>query len=216
MFEYDEQKALRSEAPALINEPGAYVGTILQCEHVKAQNSDAEFVRFMFRTQDGVTAWLNIFTKKKDGTEAFGVGYIHALMGLLGVQSMEAVPAKCRAWNGEVVTVSVIQKSRTSASVSFSGMRDRRYEDSNGVERVAYDPQIVRTFDPATHKTLTETKKNFEAKTVYRDVEAQVKAFEELKAKIEAERADSFESAPRHRETTTQQRVNDLPEDIPF
>lgn len=216
MFEYDEQKALRSEAPARITEPGAYVGTILQCEHVKAQNSDAEFVRFMFRTQDGVTAWLNIFTKKKDGTEAFGVGYIHALMGLLGVQSMKAVPAKCRAWNGEVVTGERYTEVENKRIGFVLGMRDRRYEDSNGVERVAYDPQIVRIFDPATHKTLTETKKNFEAKTVYRDVEAQVKAFEELKAKVEAERADSFESAPRHREPAAQQHVNDLPEDIPF
>lgn len=212
-FEYDEKKALRSEAPARITEPGAYVGTILQCELVKAKNSAAEFVRIWFQTTDDVTTWLNIFTKKKDGTEAFGVGYVMALMGLLGVQRMEAVPAKCRAWDNSMIDGERFLELEKKQIGFVLGMRDRKYTDANGFERIAYDPQIVRVFHPQTRKTITESRRNAEAKAVDQTVMAQIKAFEELKAKVEAERANAFESEPRAAQTTT---ADNLPSDIPF
>lgn len=208
MFEYDESKALRSEASSRIYEPGAYIGTILQAEHVKAHNSAAEFLRFMYRTDEGVIAWLTLFTKKKDGTEAFGLGYVHALMGLLGIQRMQAVPAQCRAMNGEVINGQRYVDLENKKIGFVLGMRDRKYTDENGFERIAYDPQIVRIFHPVTRKTITETKKNMEPKNVDRDVQAQKEAFEKLKAKNEAQRSAEFESQPR--------KAADTFEDAPF
>lgn len=215
MFQYDEQKALRSESSNRITEPGAYVGTILQAEHVTAHNSAAEYIRFMYRTDDGVSVWLSLFTKKKDGTEAYGVGYIHALMGLLGVQQMSAVQAKCRAWDGSVVDGFRYREVENKKIGFVLGMRDRKYTDANGFERIAYDPQIVRLFDPASRKTLTEIRRNLDPATmVDKTVQTQIEAFEKLKAKVEAERTAEFESSPRATEKTVS---NDpMADDFPF
>lgn len=202
MFEYDESKALRSEASSRITEPGVYVGTILQAEHVKATNSAAEYLRFMFRTDDGTTAWLTLFTKKKDGSEAFGVGYIHAMMGLLGIQRMQPVPAQCRAMNGDVISGQRYVELENKKIGFVLGMRDRKYTDNDGFERVTYDPQIVRVCQPVTLKTLSEVKKNMEARAVERDIQSQKEAFEKLKAKVESERSAGFESQHRKADAT--------------
>jgi len=96
-FEFNYDAAMSADRGGFITEGGVGVGVITKAKSFKTDGG-AGGVEFSIEDSQGKKAdFIRVYTKNKDGTDNFAKGKISALMGLLGLQSVEAVPDKQEA-----------------------------------------------------------------------------------------------------------------------
>jgi len=80
-----------------ISESGAYAGKIVECKPLQSTNSQAAGIELTFERSDGAQArFINIYTKKRDGTEAPGINQIHALLACTRQRSIDTWSQLCQ------------------------------------------------------------------------------------------------------------------------
>lgn len=90
-FTFNRDAAIKAGTSEYITESGVYVGKLTKAFET-AYDSGAVSITFDFVSKDEQKAsYLRIFTRKKDGTDAFGVNHICALMGLLRLTNADPV-----------------------------------------------------------------------------------------------------------------------------
>lgn len=91
MFEFDQSQAKAADRGGLIDSSGVYRGQLTKAL-VFTNDSGAGGVEFAFENDEGSSAdFIRVYTQKRDGGKAFGLGQIHSAMGLLGLDKLEAV-----------------------------------------------------------------------------------------------------------------------------
>lgn len=201
-FSCDASQAARVEASASINQSGAYVGQILQAESYMTTGG-AQMLRFMFQTAEKSSAWIDLCIGKKDGTDAFGIGYLHAILCVTGTQDAKIIPYRVYDRNGmakEGFRMLEIEKK----PVGFVLQREEEMYEKDGEQRIGYRMKLVRVFNAQTNQTASEMKQNKPA----RKIEAFLAQLKDKKVK---QAADNFETkqAPHAKHET-------VDDDIPF
>ena len=140
----DTKKANSVDAPRSISKTGKYVGTIAQAEMHETQ-SGANMLGLVFMGEDGSTTFLNLCLTTGDGKETFNMGVLHAMMHLLEVAEIQAVPAKVKNRKGEIENghrVPALEKKRI-------GLLLQRVDDVYN-DKQTYNLNVVSVFDPVT------------------------------------------------------------------
>lgn len=206
----DVNKAKAVDAPRTISKSGQYIGTIAQAEMHETQ-SGANMLGLVFMGEDGSTTFLNLCLTTGDGKETFNMGVLHAMMHLLEVAEIQAVPAKVKNRKGEIENghrVPALEKKRI-------GLLLQRVDDVYN-DKQTYNLNVVSVFDPVTGKTSHETQSGKEAKQIAQRLEKLTdrKTQRLLDWLASGGNATGFESA--NRELQSKNTVDDLGEDIPF
>lgn len=85
---FNAQSAKQADAPRAINTTGKYIGGILSAEMYDT-DSGAEFIELIFKdTESGALARITTCIRAKDGKETRSMGYVQALMGIVGAQTL--------------------------------------------------------------------------------------------------------------------------------
>ena len=206
----DVNKAKSVDAPRTISKSGQYIGTIAQAEmHETA--SGANMLGLVFVGDNGSTTFLNLCLTTGDGKETFNMGVVHAMMHLLEVAEIQAIPAKVKNRKGETEMghrVPALEKKKI-------GLLLQRVDDVYN-DKQTYNLNVVSVFDPVTGKTSHETQTGKEAKQIAQRLEK----LEDRKTQrlidwlASGGNANGFESA--NRELQTKNTVDNLGEDIPW
>ena len=84
-----------------INEAGKYIGTITRAESLKSTRG-TEGLGLSFKTEAGQTAdYLDIYTRKADGTELMGAKAVNAILACLKLRSAKLGTIQCDKWDSE-------------------------------------------------------------------------------------------------------------------
>lgn len=201
---FDEQSANRADIGQFITQTGDYVLTIAQCRMYETQNK-AQFIEFLFKSDDDMSLWLNVCLFSKKGEQTFDYPKIQAAMGLLGKTVLNPEPAKVRLRNGEIgegFRCKSLEKCRIGVVVQ------RQNDVYEGKER--HPMRLISFFDAQTRQTYHEKLNNKPAKTTDGRVKnlkdsVNTKAYEDWKNNS----GNGFESPARNA-------AEELGEDIPF
>lgn len=103
MLTFNENEARKADkTSSVIRETGAYEGTITRAEKLLSKNN-VQGVGLSLKTDDGMTAsYLDVYTVKPDGELLWGANLIQALLGCLGLKTVEEGPITFDKWNSEV------------------------------------------------------------------------------------------------------------------
>jgi hypothetical protein len=151
-YTLDHDSAMFAGYGKYISESGNYVGYIRDAIE-KKMPTGSKFFNIKFESDDGLKSdYISICTGKKDGTPAFGAGYISALIGLLKINSIDGVQVNDGTRYTELIDRRIA-----------IGLQRENYTKKDGYE--AYRMNVTHFYHPDTHKTYSETKKNESAKT---------------------------------------------------
>lgn len=157
---FDSNRAKRVDAPRSIAKTGSYIGTITQVEMSETKNG-ATKMDIAFLADDGSLTFLPMFLTTNEGQEAFSMGLIHAMMAILKIDGIKAVPGKVFNRNKEThdgFRVTALEKKRI-------GLLIQRVNDFyEGKE--TYQLNVVSVFDPETNKTAHELLEGKEATNI--------------------------------------------------
>lgn len=99
-YEYDEEAAGHADDFAnRIDENGPYVGQFTKAEAVVSREKGTNGIRFVFSMPGGGEADFTLWTAKADGERIFGFNKVQAMMTILGVRSLKAVPGLVQGWD---------------------------------------------------------------------------------------------------------------------
>lgn len=99
-YEYDEEAAGHADDIAnRIDENGPYVGRFKRAESIVSTNTGTKGILFEFNAPGGGIAQFSLYTEKADGSRVFGFNIVQAIMLLLGVKSLKAVPGKVQQFD---------------------------------------------------------------------------------------------------------------------
>lgn len=100
-FALNADKARTADAPARINQTGAYVGTFTKAELVKSDGG-TQGVEFSFVGDDGSKAdYLTLWTVNSEGKELRGMKVLHALMACMQLREMSSAPGTVKEWDSQ-------------------------------------------------------------------------------------------------------------------
>lgn len=166
-IQYNRDSAVKSDFGGFITETGIYVAQILQAESF-ASKGGAQGVRFYVRTKESESAFVDLFIYKNDGSELLGHDILQSIMMILGIQTLNVYPAKCRDRYGEVVDGYRIKELEQKWIGLALQKEFRKYETEEGEIKEKFDMRLVRAFDPKTGRTASEIEKNSEPKIIAR------------------------------------------------
>lgn len=147
-FQFNRDGALKAGASDFISESGVYFGKFTKCYETKYDSGSVK-VNFEFVTNEGQKSdYLNLVTVKKDGSQAFGVNHIWALMGILKIA------------NAEPVQIDPEHKGYPMFCNKPIGIILQKENKDGG----KFQMNILHFIDPITKKTFTEHANNEEAK----------------------------------------------------
>jgi len=156
MFQLDKNMAIEGAAAGGgITESGAYTGKIVKAETFQSSipGSQACGVEFTFERVDGARArYLQVYEKKADGGDAFGLKQIHAIMACMKIRGINQLNDFCHP-------VGLI-------------LQREDYQNSAGEEK--YKFQIIAPFNAQTRQTADELLNGKPAVTVDKIVETLV------------------------------------------
>ena len=147
IINFNQKDAMNSDAGGLIDRSGNYKGKVTKAEIHKG-NEQSIYITFGFENQNGEKIdYVNLYTKKKDGERCFGFYLVQALMGLLGLKSVEA----------KKVEENLIIPELVDRYIGF-GLQKEWYVKSDG--NIAWKMNLLRFYDVETNKTYTEMVSN--------------------------------------------------------
>lgn len=84
-----------------ISEAGKYIGTITRAEALNSTQG-TQGLGLSFKTDTGQTAdYLDIYTRKADGTELMGAKAVNAILACLKLRSAKLGTVHCEKWDSE-------------------------------------------------------------------------------------------------------------------
>lgn len=162
-FTQNPKAVVAAEGSAGINETGAYVVTVKQCE-TEEKPSGAQMVNFWLVADDGRESWTSLCVVAKDGKETWGMGLFQSLMVVTGVQNAQAHAARVRMRNGDIkengYRIREVEGKKTGVVLQ---RENTTYVDQIGVQRDSYRMNILRFFHPQTRQTASEMLANADA-----------------------------------------------------
>lgn len=203
----DAEKARKSDGGNFITHSGAYVVFIGQVA-AKQTKSDSSMIELTLRdVQTGALCNSRLVLTKSDGSDAFGMGLLHALMTIVGVEEVQTVAGK--VWRRDHTSedgyrIPILEKKQV-------GVLLQRVNDVyNG--RTKFDMNIVGWYDPQTRKTASE---------IVNGVEKPVKLDQKLKGLQDRDTDDykAFTSQDARAAQPTSDYVPEVPagyDDAPF
>jgi hypothetical protein len=154
---FNKSSAESADRGSLITTSGVYTGILTKAEVFK-KASGAAGIEFAFESEDGSKAdFLSIYTRKKTGEESFGMGHIHALMGILGLSKVNTQS------DGDRTIIPAFCQKKIAVA-----LQREDYLKNNGT--VGYKMNILHFFDAVTKKTYAELSSGKEAKTYLREI----------------------------------------------
>lgn len=128
-YTLDPDLAKKAGESRRINETGLYVGTITTAFACKSEKG-TKGVEIMFKADDGRTAdYLQVWTRKQDGTALMGEQVIHAIMTCTEQKSLSLKPGKIER-GGETKNVDIFPEL-TGRRIGFL-LQKEPYEKSDG------------------------------------------------------------------------------------
>lgn len=162
-FTQNPKAVVAAEGSAGINETGAYVVTIKQCE-TEEKPSGAQMVNFWLVADDGRESWSNLCIVSKDGKETWGMGLLQSLMVVTSVQNAQAHSARVRMRNGDIKENGFRIREVEGKKAGVVLQRENTtYVDQSGIQRDSYRMNIFRFFNPQTRQTASEMIANADA-----------------------------------------------------
>lgn len=158
MLTLDTSKARSAdERNTSITETGKYIGTITRAEKLVSKNK-TEGLGLSFKADDGSTSnYLDIWIRKDNGDELFGIKTVNALMACLKLRKAEEGQIECEKWDrdaGAMVKVRVdgypeIMGKRIGLLLQQSIETDQHGKDQDRIG-------IYAVFQPDTELTASE------------------------------------------------------------
>lgn len=146
---------------SVIDKTGSYVGEIILAKAIKT-DKDTEGVELAFKADSGLVArFLTLYTKKKDGTEIFGVNMIYALMTVLSLRTLESKNMQYTEFDFEQ------KKDVTKTGECFPALMNRKVglvlqreeylvQSGKNAGTVGHKMNLYACFNAETMKTATE------------------------------------------------------------
>lgn len=155
-FDRNDQNAATLDGGTSITQTGAYTGTIRQAS-VGAGASGAQYLDFVFKSDDGRTCNARLYVTKNDGSEAFGRKILDALLVVIGASSADVVEGKVYTRDKNAPGgVRVDQGYRVPAVEGKPvGMLLQR-ENYTYSGRESYRLNLLTPFDPKTRRVAKE------------------------------------------------------------
>lgn len=140
-----------------ITESGAYVGVITEAKKIVTPNN-AQGIEFSFRRDDGAEAnYITIYTVKKDGTQAFGIKQLHAMMSCLGIKAITEQNRIIKEYDQNVRQIieinGVVHPELENKPIGLA-LQKEEYLNSNGDTK--YKFTIVAPFKVDTRQVAKE------------------------------------------------------------
>lgn len=163
-FTQNPKAVVAAEGSAGINETGAYVVTIKQCE-TEEKPSGAQMVNFWLVADDGRESWTSLCIVTKDGKESWGMGLLQSLMVVTGVQNAQAHAARVRLRNGDIKEngFRIREVEGKKAGVVLQRENYTYVDSRTGEEKETYRMNPLRFFHPNTRQTASEVLANADA-----------------------------------------------------
>lgn len=221
-FAYNKTSAASAdfEGSSSIRSTGAYTLRIYQAAVRESQNPDskASWVDFVLGMPDSkAKAICRLIIKKKDGSDAFGLNFLNAMLGLLGVENAPVQKMKVFHLNGNFepgYRIPAIESKVLGFFLQYVEDRDEDgYQRLNERGYPRYQMSIKAVFDPQTRQTISE---KIEGKQATR-IDYLAKTLQDDKAEVR-EGGDSFESPARNEAPQSAPAASPatVGEDIPF
>ena len=155
-FDRNDSNAATLDGGTSITQTGAYTGTIRQAS-VGAGASGAQYLDFVFKSDDGRTCNVRLYVTKNDGSEAFGRKILDALLVVIGASSADVVEGKVYTRDKSAPGgVRVDQGYRVPAVEGKPvGMLLQR-ENYTYSGRESYRLNLLTPFDPKTRRVAKE------------------------------------------------------------
>jgi hypothetical protein len=155
-FDRNDTNAATLDGGTSITQTGAYTGTIRQAS-VGAGASGAQYLDFVFKSDDGRTCNVRLYVTKNDGSEAFVRKIFDALLVVIGAQSADVVEGKVYTRDKNAPGgVRVDQGYRVPAVEGKPvGMLLQR-ENYTYSGRESYRLNLLTPFDPKTRRVAKE------------------------------------------------------------
>lgn len=163
-FTQNPKAVVAAEGSAGINETGAYIVTIKQCE-TEEKPSGAQMVNFWLVADDGRESWTSLCIVTKDGKESWGMGLLQSLMVVTGVQNAQAHAARVRLRNGDIKEngFRIREVEGKKAGVVLQRENYTYVDSRTGEEKETYRMNPLRFFHPNTRQTASEVLANADA-----------------------------------------------------
>lgn len=177
-FSFDKNQASKQDAPRSISQNGAYIGKIIQAEMYQT-DSGAQMFEFIFNA-NGSNCLISMCVCDKTGKDTFQVGYLHALMGLLNIKTLNTVYGKAKNFkdNTEYETYRIPSIENRPIGVLLEKEIDC-YTNKQGETKEIWNMRVVSFFDANTKKTFHEITEGKEAKSI----EARLKVLKDRQTK---------------------------------
>ena len=155
-FVTDTQRATDSDRPASITESGCYSGVFRQVYTIETKNG-AQIVCFYFCDEEsGQTSFVDLCVVKTDGTPAFGMNILNALLVCMGVSQADAVPGTARTKSGEYIDTYRLKAIENRPVGVVLQKEWETYRSQTGELKDSYRMNLVKSFDPKTRRTASE------------------------------------------------------------
>lgn len=96
----EEQAAKADDIANRIDTSGAYVGKFLRAEATVSQ-SGTEGIVFEFDGGSSGRGEFTLWTRKEDGSTAFGMNFLQSIMLMLGLRGLKSAPGKVMKWSDD-------------------------------------------------------------------------------------------------------------------
>lgn len=155
-FDRNDQNAATLDGGTVISQTGTYTGTIRQAA-VGAGSNGAQYLDFIFKSDDGRSCNVRLYVTKNDGTESFGRKIFDALLVVIGAQSADVVEGKVYTRDKNApggVRVDQGYRVPTVEGKPVGMLLQRENYLYNG--RESYRLNLLTAFDPKTRRVAKE------------------------------------------------------------
>ena len=220
-FNYDKSAASASDldGASSIRSTGAYTLRIFQAAVRESQNpeSKATWIDFVLGLPESKAKCLcRLILTKRDGSDAFGMNFLNAILGLLNIENAPVKAMKVYQLNGNSepgYRIPAIENKVLGFFLQYVEDRDEDgFQKLNDRGYPRYQMSIKAVFDPQTRQTISE---KLAGKTPAR-IDYLSQTLQDDKAES---KDDSFESPARSESPASapaQATAETIPEDIPF
>lgn len=168
-YDLDPNKAREGSGRGsmMINESGAYVGTITVAKEAQARTGTTG-IELTFETNDGLKApYLTLWTRNANGEPIFGEKQLHALMTCLKVESINSVERVIKQYDPdlrrEVDEPANVYPELMNKPVGLILQREEYYNRNSELKaRMSF----FAPFEASTRKTASEILDQSDAKQV--------------------------------------------------
>ena len=143
----------------IIQTSGAYAGVIRQAQLWDTKNG-ATMLGLNFMSEHGEEADISFCIVKSDGSESYGMGYLHSIMTCIGIKSANPTKGRVRQRDG-----SIADGIRLREIEKPIGLVIQLKEDEYDGKRY-WRKELRRVFDPMSRKTASEIVNNREPKII--------------------------------------------------